>query len=139
MVRIWNKQALKLKINAILPSMVDVQVNPAEQLLTLSYSPRVNVEDMKRCLQEVRAALVDMQPGFRLLNNLSNLEKMEPGCAEHIIEIMEACNAKRIGTVVRVIPDPTKDIGFNIMSRFHYSPQVKLRIYENLEDAVKSL
>ncbi len=61
------------------------------------------------------------------------------GCAEYIIETMKACNDKQIGTVVRVIPDPTKDIGFDIMSRFHYSPEVKLRIYENLEDAVKSL
>jgi hypothetical protein len=119
--------------------MVDVQVNPAEQLLTLRYSPRVDVEDMKLCLREVRAALLDLQPGFSLLNDLSNLEKMAPGCAEHIIEIMEACNAKHIGTVVRVIPDPTKDIGFNIMSRFHYSPEVKLRIYENLADALNSL
>ena len=52
---------------------------------------------------------------------------------------MKLCNAKQIGTVVRVIPDPTKDIGFNIMSRFHYSPEVKLRIYDNLAEAVKSL
>ena len=47
---------------------------------------------------------------------------MEPGCAEQIVEIMKLCNAKQIGTVARVIPDPKKDTGFNIMSRFHTVP-----------------
>ena len=119
--------------------MIDVQVDPAKQLLRLSYSQHVDVEDMKRGMQQIKEALVDLQPGFRLLNNLSGLDTMEPGCAEQIVEIMKLCNDKQIGTAVRVIPDPKKDIGFNIMSRFHYSPSVKLRIYDNLADAVKSL
>ena len=87
-------------------------------------------------MREIEAALAEMKPGFRMLNNMTNLEAMEPGCAEHIIQLMKMCNGKQIATV---IPDPTKDIGFNIMSRFHYSPEVKLRIYDNLTDAVKSL
>ena len=128
-----------LKINAIFLAMIDVQVDPAKQLLSLSYSQHVDVQDMKRGVQQIKEALVELRPGFRLLNNLSALETMEPGCAEQIMEIMKLCNDHGIATAVRVIPDPTKDIGFNIMSRFHYSPEVKLRIYENLEVAVKSL
>ena len=119
--------------------MIDVQLNASEQLMTLSYSQQVGAEDMQRCVQQIKAALAEMKPGFRLLNNMSNLEVMAPACAVHVVEIMKLCNDKQIGTVVRVIPDPTKDIGFNIMSRFHYSPEVKLRIYDNLADAVKSL
>ena len=119
--------------------MIAVQVNPADQLLTLSYSQRVDVEDMKGGVQRIKDALAELRPGFRLLNNLSDLEAMEPGCAEYIVEIMKLCNDKQISAVVRVIPDPKKDIGFNIMSRFHYSPTVKLRIYDNLDDALKSL
>lgn len=123
----------------MLPSMIDVQVNAETQLITLSYSQRVEVEDMEQGVQEIRAALELMKPGFRLFNDLTTLNSMDPRCSEQVIEIMKACNDKKIGTVVRVIPDPTKDIGFNIMSRFHYSPEVKLRIYETLEDAVRSL
>ena len=80
-------------------SLIEVQVNPTEQLITLSYSKRVDVEDMKRGVQEIRTALVEMKPGFRLLNNLSNLEAMELGCAEHIIETMKLYNDKQIGTI----------------------------------------
>jgi hypothetical protein len=119
--------------------MMDVQADVSRQLLRFSYSPHVDVEDMKRAVQQVTQALLDMQPGFCLLNDLSNLELMEPGCAPYIMEIMELCSARQIDTVVRVIPDPKKDIGFNIMSRFHYRPTVKLRIYENRQDAVESL
>ena len=108
--------------------MIDVRVDPAKQLLSL-----------KRGVQRIKEALGELQPGVRLLNNLSALETMELGCAEQIMEIMKLCNDRQIGTAIRVIPDPKKDIGFNIMSRFHYSPNVKLRIYDNLADAVKSL
>ena len=119
--------------------MMEVTMNAATQLLTLSYARQVGVEDMKRGLQAITEALAEMKPGFRLLNDMTNLEAMDLGCATYIVEIMKACDARHIGTVVRVIPDPTKDIGFNIMSRFHYRPEVKLRIYDNLADAVKSL
>ena len=119
--------------------MIDVQVDPARQLLSLSYSQHVDVEDMKRGMQQIKEALIELKPGFRLLNNLSALETMEFGCAEQIMEIMKLCNDHGIAIAVRVIPDPKKDIGFNIMSRFHYSPSVQLRIYDNLADAVKSL
>jgi hypothetical protein len=30
------------------------------------------------------------------------------------------CDQKGVALVVRVVPDPTKDIGFNILSLFHY-------------------
>ena len=135
----WPPVLRPFEINAIFPAMIDVQVNPARQLLSLSYSQHVGAEDMKRGVQQIKEALVGLRPGFRLLNNLSALETMEPGCVEQIVEIMKLCNDKQIGTVARVIPDPRKDIGFNIMSRFHYSPSVQLGIYDNLADAVKSL
>ena len=126
-------------VSAIFLAMIDVQVDPAKQLLSLKYSQQVDVEDMKRGVQQIKEALVDLHPAFRLLNNLSALETMEPGCAEQIVEIMKLCNEKQISTAVRVIPDPKKDIGFIMMYSFHYSPRVQLRIYDNLADALKSL
>ena len=126
-----------LKMSAIFSAMIDVQVDPAKQLLSLSYSQHVDVEDMKRGMQQIKHALVDLRPGFRLLNNLSGLETMELGCAEQIMDIMKLCNDHGIATAVRVIPDPMKDIGFNIMSRFHYSSKGYLRIYVNLAVPVK--
>jgi hypothetical protein len=42
-------------------------------------------------------------------------------------------------TVVRVIPDPNKDIGFDLISRFHHDPPVKTQTHESLAEAIKSL
>ena len=42
-------------------------------------------------------------------------------------------------SVVQVIPDPSKDIGFDLISRFHHDPPVKTQTYESLAEAIKGL
>jgi hypothetical protein len=44
-----------------------------------------------------------------------------------------------VETVVRVIPDPHKDIGLNIMSLFHYRRRVRIITCETLAEALRSL
>ena len=41
--------------------------------------------------------------------------------------------------VVRVIPDPYKDIGLNIVSLFHYPRRVRIVTCETLEEAMRAL
>ena len=105
----------------------------------MSYSHHVVADEMQRCLGTVRDLLANMQPGFQLLTNLTGLDSMEKECAPHVAEIMDLCNAKQVKTVVCVIPDPQKDIGYTLLSLFHYDPEVKPRTYNNLADAIKSL
>jgi hypothetical protein len=38
-----------------------------------------------------------------------------------------------------VVPDPHKDIGLNILSQFHYGPQIKLATFESLAEALSAL
>jgi hypothetical protein len=83
--------------------------------------------------------LVDIKPGFRLLTDLSSLESMSASCATDLGEMMNLCNGKGIGAVIRVVPDPRKDIGFTLMSRFHYGNRVEVKTYETLADAIQSL
>jgi hypothetical protein len=52
---------------------------------------------------------------------------------------MDLVAAKQVGLIVRVIPDPRKDIGLNILSYFHYGPQVRIETYQSLRDALESL
>jgi len=52
---------------------------------------------------------------------------------------MDLLNKQGVSTVVRVIPDPRKDIGFNILSLFHYRPDVQIVTCETLEEAMKVL
>jgi hypothetical protein len=44
-----------------------------------------------------------------------------------------------VEAVVRVIPDPQKDIGLNILSLFHYRRRVRIVTCATLGEAMKAL
>jgi anti-anti-sigma regulatory factor len=116
-----------------------VGIDQAKNLLVIRYRGRVIAAAVKRCAEEVRAALAKMQSGFRLLVDFTELESMDVNCASHIEKIMELCDEKDVSAVVRIIPDPKRDIGLQIMSYFHYSGVVKIITCKNLDDATKIL
>ncbi len=119
--------------------MILVEADKSGQMLTMSYSQCVLAADMRECLENVRGVMDTLQPGFVLITDLSALESMDPSCAGDLGEIMSLCQEKEVKTVVRVIPDPSKDIGFALIARFHHHPDVHTRTYESLTDALQSL
>jgi len=100
--------------------------NRTRQLLLLSYIQRVRPEELERGREDVKTLLADLPPGFRLLADLSRLESMDLDCMKEIGRTMELFDRGGVGMIVRVIPDPGKDIGFNILTLFHYPhhPQI---------------
>src|SRR5438477_7476899 len=92
--------------------------------------------DVDRYAAEVRAALPKMQSGFRLLADFTELDSMDVTCVLHIKSIMQLCNEKGVRSVVRIIPDPKRDIGLQIMSYFHYSGEVSIVTCENLSGEI---
>jgi hypothetical protein len=102
-----------------------VTADKSTDLVRITYSGRVLAEEASRCAEEVRARLVEMPQGFSLLTDLSSLESMDLDCVPAIESIMDACNKRGVNTLVRVIPHPEKDIGFGIMSLFHYRRGVR--------------
>ena len=87
----------------------------------------------------MRAGLAQLKSGFRLLADLTELESMDVACAPFIEKAMELCNQKGASMVVRVIPDPRRDIGLQIMSIFHYRGDVKIVTCETLAQAKEIL
>lgn len=112
-----------------------VEVKRDENLLILSYRGKVTVGDAEECARAVEASLTTLRPGFRLLSDFSQLESMAVACAPHIERIMDLCSNQGIHGVIRVISQPTKDIGLRIMSHFHYRPDVQIVTCETLEEA----
>ena len=105
----------------------------------MSYSQHVGVEQMEDGLETVRGLMAHLKPGFLLLTDLSNLESMDIACASALGGIMDLCSENEMSTVVRVIPDPTKDIGFDLISLFHHQPPIRTQTYKNLAEAIESL
>jgi anti-anti-sigma regulatory factor len=119
--------------------MFSVELNQPENVLVIGYAGNVSPEEAHRCAQEVQAGLTGAQPGFRLLVDLTGLESMEMACSPVIGSIMEMCNAAGVAEVLRIIPDPTRDIGLQIMSFFHYGNDVYIRTCSSAAEAEEML
>lgn len=116
--------------------MFEVQVDVSKNLMTLSWHGRVEPDEARLCAEHIESRLSDVRPGFRFLGDLTNLESMNVACAPWIRRVMDSCNQHGIGMVVRVIPDPKKDIGLAIMSLFHYDRGVRIVTCKGLQQAM---
>jgi hypothetical protein len=97
-------------------------------------------EEVRSALENLRTLLIDVQPGFRVLADLSGLVSMPTSVAPHIGEVMDLCAEKGVALVVRLLPpDPSKDIGLAIMSRFHYPADVPIVTCATTEEAMRRL
>ena len=106
--------------------MFNVTLDQASNTLTISYGGFVTPDETRSCSDEVHLALTILEPGFRLIVDLTELRAMEIACSPVIAQIMKMCNAAGVAEVVRIIPDPTRDIGLQIMSFFHYGPEIRI-------------
>jgi hypothetical protein len=119
--------------------MFSVEADKSKRLVVISVAGHVTAEDAKAAAQQVRELLKDIAPGFRALTDFRWLESMQTAASPYVAEIMDALARKQVRSVVRVIPDPRKDIGLNILSQFHYGPEIPTVTFETLADAVQSL
>ena len=119
--------------------MYAVELDRSKRLLVISAVQRVTAAEAKLAAQRVRELLQDVVPGFRVLADFRWLDSMDSASARHIAEIMDALAEKGVVSVARVIPDPHKDIGLNILSQFHYGPEIKIATFETLADAMQSI
>ncbi len=119
--------------------MFRAEASKAKNLLRVTYSGCVRPEHTKNYASELPLILAELDSGFRLLTDMSTLEEMDVACMAHVEGMMDLCSEKGVSLVVRVIPDPTKDIGMNIMSRFHYDRSVRIVTCETVEEALKLL
>jgi anti-anti-sigma regulatory factor len=119
--------------------MYAVELDRSKRLLVISAAQTVTAEEAKMVAQRIREVLHDVAPGFHVLADFRGLQSMDSAAARHIAEIMDALAEKEVASVTRVMPDPHKDIGLNILSQFHYGPDVTITTFDTLADAVQSI
>ena len=113
--------------------------NKEKRLLHLSFIGRVKPEQLKRGLEDLKILLADLPPGFRLLADFGRLDSMDLDCVPELGKGMEMVDQKGVGLVVRVIPDPGKDIGLNILTAFHYVRRPRVVNCKTMIEAAKVL
>jgi anti-anti-sigma regulatory factor len=116
-----------------------VELDQSKRLLVISAAQRVTAEQARLAAERVRELLQDIAPGFRLLVDFRWLDSMDSEAARHIATIMDALAEKKIASVTRAMPDPHKDIGLNILSQFHYRPEIEIATFSTLADALQNI
>lgn len=116
-----------------------VHLDEQANRLVIRYRGRVGPAEVERCAEEVQLALRKISQGFHLLVDLTDLEFMDMMCAPHIVKIMDYCNAAGVAVAARVIPDRARDIGLQIISYFHYGPEVRIVTCASVDEAQRAL
>src|SRR6266853_4575472 len=119
--------------------MYSVEADKSKRLVVISAAGRGTKEETKQAAQRMRDILKDFAPGFRVLADFQLLQSMDAAAARHVAEIMDALTETEVASVIRVMHDPHKDIGLNILSQFHYAPEIQITTFETLADALQSL
>ena len=119
--------------------MFKVEADKSRKLLEIAFAGEVGAAAAKQCVDRVELLLARVDKGFTLLTDLSELVKMDVSCAQHLARSMELCKKAGVARVIRVIPDPKKDIGLSILSVFHYPRRIQIITCETREEALELL
>ena len=116
-----------------------VAADPARKLLQLSFAGDIGLNEIKYYEKAVEDALEKMPKGFHLVTDLTKLKSMDLVCVPHLERTMDRIRRHGVARIVRIIPDPRKDIGFNIMSLFHYPHGLMILTCANQAEAEQAL
>jgi hypothetical protein len=115
--------------------MIKLSHDEKRNIVTLKYEGNVDVREAKELYLKLQTLIPKCPRGFKLLADLSLVDNIKKEVLPVIKKIMDLLNQHGISEVIRIIPDPDKDIGFNILSIFHYAKDVKVLTCQSLEQA----
>ena len=115
--------------------MFYLRIDDKGDKLVISYEDYFDYSQAERFFADLQKIAPKLKRGFLLVVDLSSLERMDPSAGVFIEKAMDLLNASGVSKVIRIIPDETKDIGFDIMSAFHYSHNVIMHTFKSLQEA----
>jgi len=113
--------------------------NKTKQLLHIRYFGPVHLAEFQRSREDLAAQLKELAPGFRLLADFSQMESMGLDCRPALGRMMDLIGQAGVDLVVRVIPEPGRDIGMNILTLFHYRHRPRTVTCESMVEAARPL
>lgn len=117
----------------------EVSINTSANQLRVRLSGAIDAKCMKACVDEVALHLPKLHASFKSFTDLSGIQSMDTTCIPDVERLMDLCREKGVGTVVRLIPKRSKDVGFNILSFFHYPRKVHIVTCATQAEAERAL
>ncbi|MFH1459001.1 MAG: GGDEF domain-containing protein [Candidatus Omnitrophota bacterium] len=115
--------------------MFSLKFDKQHNLLTITLRNNFDMQQGELLFKRLEKEMPRVKNGFMVLTDLSSLDTFDPLSYQYVQKIMTLCNTYGVSKIFRVIPDKTKDFGFNIMSIFHYSKNVEIHTYKSIEEA----
>ena len=109
--------------------MIKVNFDAEHNAVVIELEGSIDDAQAKRVLSDLEKVLPKTKKGFRLLADFSSVETMELDVQGEIGKAMDLLNAKGVAEILRVLPDPDLEIGFNVMGAAHYSKQVRVHTF----------
>jgi hypothetical protein len=107
----------------------------ANNLIRTRYAGHATKANMEASVPIIRSQLELLKPGFNVLADWSEIEKMDLECVPYIAEIMDLARVRGASLIVRVLPASAKDIGINIISVVHLGTSARTVTADNLVEA----
>lgn len=115
--------------------MFDLTIDKEKNRLNIVFKDYFDSHQAEQFYSRVREIIPQLKKGYIVLTDLSLLSKMDIEAKTFIEKTMDLLNQSGVARIIRVIPDGSKDIGFNIMSLFHYSSGVSILTYKSYQQA----
>ncbi len=119
--------------------MIKVSYDRTYNTLVIDFIGKIDAVQAERSFLDVKKVLPKQAKGFKLLTDFTLAESMDIEIKEPIERAMDFLNERGVTEILRVIPDPAVDIGFNILSAFHYSQKVAVLTLQSWEEAEAKL
>lgn len=108
------------------PAPLTIETDLTRNAARVRYHGAVTAGHLEVRWGDFEAFIAQLRPEFTVLVDFSGLDTMELECAAWLGRMMDLCRARGVGQVIRVVPDPSKDIGLNILSLIHYRGAVSV-------------
>src|SRR5437773_3229947 len=115
--------------------MIKVSYNQEHNTVIIEFQGNIDATQAEQFFFDIEKVLPKHGKGFKLLTDFSSVDTMELEVQRAIKKAMEFFNARGVSEILRVIPDPAMEIGFNAMSASRYSKEVKVHTLRSRQEA----
>ena len=119
--------------------MLKAKYDQERNLITIDFEGKIDVVQAEEFYREVQKVVPKTEKGFKILTDFTLLDEIDTEVQELIKKTMDFFNEQGVSEIMRIVPTPEQDIGFNILSIFHYSKQVKFLTLSSRDEAYERL
>ncbi|MBN2161741.1 MAG: hypothetical protein JXR25_09140 [Pontiellaceae bacterium] len=116
-----------------------LEVDSPKNRIHITFTKRLDEAQSRAILNEIKDRIGEVQDGFSVLCDMTTLTDIDKDAKRGVQEIMDFCNARKVGKVIRIVANPLHDFGLTIMSCFHYDSGVSVVTCKTLEEALEHL